>query len=116
MFKKTNRNSDRTEKQARELLSLEVSEIEEIGEKLYQKLDRRIADLRDAEKKVDEKMRILENLLLRAEAVVNPGDSIMEMRRQEISALSGRGLKIDEIAGMFDIPRGEVELILGLGR
>lgn len=94
------------------LLALELSEIREISDMIFQRLERKIKVLEAIEASVDEKLSALEKLIDRAEAIVPTAE--LTNREQEISALKQKGLKIDEIAGILDMPVGEVELILNL--
>lgn len=94
------------------LLSLELSEIREISDMIFKRLERKIKVLEAIETSVDEKLSALEKLINRAEAII-PATGLTN-REQEISALKQKGLKIDEIAGILDMPVGEVELILNL--
>lgn len=110
----TNKKDDKDKEAARKLLSLEVAEISEIAEKLFEKLDSRIKTLSALEARLDRKITSLESLLLKAEKVDCKGLHREDDRYNEIAGLLGKGLKVDEIAGILDIPRGEIELILSL--
>lgn len=104
-------NSDKIEK-GKELLAVELSEIKEIAEMIFERIDKRMDDLKKLEASLDEKILILERLIERAE---NIRPSIeKDLRHNEIIALRKRGLKIDEISDILDMPVGEVELILNL--
>ncbi len=105
-----------TKETAKELLTLEISEIGEIAEKLFTRLDEKINTLKSIEALADEKIGILEKLLLRVENINLPADYGTDFRHREIDALAKKGLKVDEIASILDMPRGEVELILSLSR
>lgn len=101
---------------AKEMLTLELAEIQEISEKLFSRLDKKIKTIHDAEARLDRKIETLEKLIHVAENIKQPVLNLEDVRRRDINTLSKRGLKIDEIASMLDMPKGEVELILSLNR
>lgn len=98
--------------QQKNLLTLELSEIREISEIIFKKLESKIKVLDAMEASIDRKMSSLERLIQRAEALGAPGTGMN--RHQEIVALKERGLKPEEIAEVLAMPAGEVELILEL--
>ncbi|MBE0569708.1 MAG: hypothetical protein IH576_03620 [Deltaproteobacteria bacterium] len=101
---------------ARERLTLELAEIEEISGKLFRRIDERVGALSALEARLDEKARAVEALVARAASIgASHGDSV-DLRRRGVSALAQKGLKADEIAEVFDMTQGEVELILNLRR
>lgn len=114
MLKRLTNKKDENKEAARKLLSLEVAEISEISERLFGKLDAKMQALVTLEKRLDSKISLIENLLLRAEKTRLSPRHVPEDRYLEITKLADKGLKIDEIAGILDIPRGEIELILSL--
>jgi hypothetical protein len=101
---------------ARERAALELAEIEEIAEKLFRRIDQRMETLKSLEARLDGKARELESLVTRAGTIGSAQGDAVEARRREVVALARKGLKVDEIAGVFDMTRGEVELILNLVR
>ncbi len=101
------------EASVRELLNL-VAEIEKASVRLFNRLDDRIKALKTIEARVDKKIASLERLLTRAENITAGSKESTESRQIEISRLSQKGLKIDEIASILDMPKGEVELILNI--
>jgi len=101
--------------EARDRLTLELAEIEEIAGKLFRRMEERVEALRAIEARLDEKARAVEALVARAASLADAHADAVEARRREVIALAQKGLKADEIAGVFDMTRGEVELILGLG-
>lgn len=115
MLKRVFKSEGKGKGRNKELLASEVSEIAEIAERLYGRLDEKLRSLKAVETRVDGKIEMLEKLLLRVEALNLPSDYGVDPRYREIGALSKKGLKIDEIAGILDVPRGEVELILSVG-
>lgn len=101
---------------AREALTLEVSELAEISDKIFHRLDRKIKALGEIEKRLDAKRETLEKLLARADSIKLPSDFGIDPKYREVHNLAKKGLKVDEIAGILDIPRGEVELILTIDK
>lgn len=96
----------------KELVTLELAEAREIAEMIVRKIERKIEVLEAIESSVDEKIMTLQRLVDRIEMLK---DSALPVdREREVLKLNERGLKIDEIADILDMPRGEVELILNL--
>ena len=93
-------------------LALELSEIEEISEIIFKKIEKKIQVFEAIEATVDKKIALLERLVQRSEAFSSPGSGTN--RHREIVALTERGLKTAEIADILDMPLGEVNLILEL--
>lgn len=96
----------------RGLLSLELAEVKEISDLIFKRLEKKIEVLEAIEASVDEKIARLERLIHRAEAIRPVSGGLN--REHEIMALKQRGLKIDEIADIIDMPVGEIELVLNL--
>lgn len=96
----------------KEVLALELSEIREISENLFKKIDKKIQLFKTIEAAVDKKIAHLERLVQRTEDLPSPGNGTD--RHREIVALMEKGLKPVEIAGILDMPVGEVHLILAL--
>jgi DNA-directed RNA polymerase specialized sigma24 family protein len=125
------------------VLHLELDEIREISDLMYKKLELKMRAMQALEASVDKKKSALEQLILRAEELetrVRAGEGALSAadgkiatlnqfveraellrapdggmnRRQEIVALSRKGLPSREIAEVIDMPLGEVELILEL--
>ena len=94
------------------LLALELAEVEEIADIIFKRLNRKIEVLESIEASVDEKIAKLEFLIKKVESLETPASPID--RHNEILSLGQRGLKSREIAGSLDIPIGEVELVLSL--
>jgi len=101
-------------KSKKELLTLELAEIEEIAQRLFNRIDERINTLKSVSAEVDEKISAFESLLQKVKEINLPPELSTDTRRKTVIALSKKGLKIDEIASIFDMPRGEVELMLEL--
>jgi len=96
----------------KDLLSLEIAEVKEIADIIFKRLNRKIEVLEAIENSVDEKIRLLESLIRKAESlkVETPKSS----RHNEIVSLGRKGMPGREIAAALDIPLGEVELVLNL--
>jgi DNA-binding transcriptional regulator GbsR (MarR family) len=101
---------------ARERLTLELAEIEEIAGKLFRRIEERVVALKALEARLDEKARTVESLVARAASIGAAQGDAVEARRRGVIALARKGLKADEIAEILDMTRGEVELVLGLDR
>ncbi len=101
-------------READRLLQLELSEIEELSSLLMSRVDTRVRALNEAEQRLDEKIEILENLLIQAENILQEPASTLDYRYKEVVLLSRKGLKIEEIATLLDIPGGEVEFIINM--
>lgn len=104
-------STDKIERE-KELLAVELAEIKEIAEMIFERIEKRMDELKKLEASLDEKISILERLIERAENIRPSVEK--DLRHNEIIALRKRGLKIDEISDILDIPVGEVELILNL--
>jgi DNA-binding NarL/FixJ family response regulator len=94
------------------LLALELAEVKEVADIIFNRLEKKIEVLQAIEASVDEKIARLDKLIQRAEATRSPSEGTN--RQHEIVALRQKGLKIDEIGAILDMPVGEVELILNL--
>jgi len=96
----------------RGLLTVELTEIRDISEILFKKLEKKIRHIEALDACVDRKIETLERLLQRSEALDVSGAGAN--RQHEIMGLQAKGLASAEIAEVLDMPRGEVELILEL--
>ena len=92
-----------------------MAEIEAIAEKLFSRIEGRVNGLLDIEKRLDAKIARLEELMQMAENAGTAGRTTSNST-EEVLRLSSKGLKIDEIADILDMPKGEVELMLRLKR
>jgi hypothetical protein len=101
---------------ARQRLTLELAEIEEISGKLFRKIDERVAALEALEARLDAKAAAVEAIVAKASSIGAVQGEAVETSRRGVIALAQKGLKADEIAEIFDMTRGEVELILNLHR
>lgn len=90
----------------------ENKNLERSADKILKKIEKKIEILEAIETSVDKKLAAFERLIHMAEGIKTPGNN--KSPRYEIIALNRRGLEADEIAGILDIPRGEIELILNL--
>lgn len=97
---------------SKELVAIELSEAKEIADLIVSRIEKKIEILKAIETNVDEKIVILQQLIDRLEIIKNDIPPIN--RETEVLNLYRRGLKIDEIAEILDMPLGEVELILNL--
>ena len=97
-------------------LTMELAEIEEISKKMLRKIDERIAALSDLEARLDKKAAALEAIVSKATSIGSAQGDAVEVRHRGVIALARKGLKADEIAEIFDMTKGEVELVLNLQR
>lgn len=96
----------------RELLNAELVEIQEIADLIFRRLEEKIQTVKALEAAIDKKIAALEELNRNVESALKASSKID--RRHEVLELKKKGLKIDEIGGILDMPAGEVELILNL--
>lgn len=97
--------------------AMEVMEINEIAEKLVERIERKIATLKQIEAQADQKIAVLDGLITRFkklnEAAPNYGGE-GDIRQREVLTLARKGFSAEQIACILDLPSGEVELILNL--
>jgi cytoskeletal protein RodZ len=98
----------------RGLLLLELAEIKEISDKIFERIEKKIEVLRALEASVDEKIMALKRLGQEKDSPLTTSETIDH--KQAILALQQKGLKNEEIAGILNLPVGEVELILNLNK
>jgi hypothetical protein len=108
----TKKGADRNRKE-KELLTLELAEIKEVSDLLFQKIEKKVRVLEALEASVDKKIMELELLVQRADAL-RPAGSESAIGRHDIAALARKGMKSNEIATLLGMPVGEVELLLNL--
>jgi hypothetical protein len=102
----------RSQGKAQDLLTLELAEVKDIADLIFKRLNRKIEVLEAIETSVDEKLRVLEKLIKKAESCKT---SLSKLDcHSEILSLGRKGVKSRDIADRLDIPVGEVELILSL--
>ena len=94
------------------LLLLELAEIKEISDKLFERIEKKIEVLKALEASVDEKINALKKL--GQEAVSEKPSDGIEQQKNMVLSLRQKGLEIQEISSILKIPKGEVELILNL--
>lgn len=94
------------------LLAMELAEAKDIADMIFRRLEDKIGELKALEASVDEKILLLERTIERAE-LLKTGRTDLP-RQDEILALVKKGMKINEIAEIFNTPAGEVELVLNL--
>lgn len=87
-------------------------EIEEIAEKLLEKIDKRVEELKESEKIIDNKILELKRLLLRVD--MNKISKNAYDKKNDIIKLYLEGENPDRISKVLNIPIGEVELIINL--
>lgn len=110
-------NAVQTDKQetmdrAAGMLGMELAEAKDIADMIFRRLEGKIGELKALEASVDEKILLLERTIERAE-LLKAGQTDL-LRQDEIMALVKKGMKINEIAEIFNAPAGEVELVLNL--
>jgi|GEM_PF-2880569 len=96
------------------LLLMELAEIKEISDRIFERIEKKIEVLKDLEASVDEKIAALKRLGQEEESLRTPLET--PDRHHAVIALKQGGLKIEEIAGTLSMPLGEVELILNLNK
>jgi DNA-directed RNA polymerase specialized sigma24 family protein len=94
------------------LLMLELAEVKDIADIIFKRLNRKIEVLESIESSVDEKIKMLEDLIKKAESL--KVSSLSTDKHTEIVSLGRKGMDSREIADILDIPVGEVELLLSL--
>ncbi len=93
-------------------MSLELSEVKDIADIIFKRLNRKIEILEAIENSVDEKIKVLEKLIQKAEAAQS---SLSKLDcHGEIVLMGRKGMSSREIAETLDVPVGEVDLILNL--
>ncbi len=102
-----------SKKKSENILAFQLAEANEITDILINRIEEKINTLRELEIAVDKKIAILEKLLQRAESLKAPS-FIRDDRYDEIIYLKTKGLSLEEISKLLDIPLGEAELIVNL--
>lgn len=113
MFDKLIKLKNRNKNRDNNLMTFQLAEAKEITDLLIERLEEKIKTLKELELSVDKKIAIIERLLQRADSIKIPSLARTD-RYEEILYLKNKGLKIEEIAKLLDIPAGEVELFLNL--
>ncbi len=107
MFSLFKRNVDKKELNK---LADAVSDLKEIAEAIFIRIDSKIKKLNEIEKRLDEKIKKLEQLSIKEEP-----SKISKMaydKRNEIVRLLNTGMELKDISKTLNIPLGEVELIV----
>lgn len=108
-FSSFKRNVDK--KEIHKLVDV-VTELKEIAEIIFERIDKKITELKDIEKRLDEKIKRIENQLIKEDS---PKISKLAYdKRSEIIRLYKSDMELREIAKTLNIPIGEVELIVNL--
>jgi hypothetical protein len=96
------------------LLLMELAEIKEISDKLFERIEKKIEVLRALEASVDEKIVSLKKLGQENTALetLTAGTD----QRPAVISLKEKGLSSQKIAATLGMPLGEVELILNLNK
>ncbi|NWF52955.1 MAG: SH3 domain-containing protein [Nitrospirae bacterium] len=94
------------------LLLLELAEIKEISDRIFERIEKKIEVLKALEASVDEKINALRKIG-QEKPSETPSDET-DQRNNIVLSLKQRGLGIEEISSILKIPKGEVELILNL--
>ncbi|MEW6184282.1 MAG: hypothetical protein AB1585_00925 [Thermodesulfobacteriota bacterium] len=95
----------------------EVLEINEIAEKLVERIDLKIKSLKAVEAQADHKIALLDGLITKLKKMNVSGEALestAEGSRKDVRSLAEKGFSSDQIARILDLPAGEVELILNL--
>lgn len=100
-------------------LTLELTEINDIAEKLVNRIDNKIKILKTVEAQADQKIAILDRLITKFKNI-SPSDGVGEEAEKghlaEVRSLADKGFNAEQIARILDLPSGEVELILNLAQ
>ncbi len=116
---------------ARANMTLEMTEIREIADKLVSRIDNKIKDLKTVEAQADQKIAILDGLITKLKNMPLPETEAETFKNRvhteirslahaengphtEIRSLADKGFNSKQIARILDLPSGEVELILNL--
>lgn len=91
-----------------------LEEVEELSEFVIKRIDEKIERLQEIEKRIDKKVELLQRLLARVDEVTDEPLPKEHYRIREVLVLAEKGLKVEEIASILDIPVGEVELIINV--
>ncbi len=106
--------SDSVNDERVDILTHKLTEFEMTAKKVFKRLEKKIEVLEAVEASVDEKLASFERLLQTADTV-KPSAAAGFNRQKEVLALVRKGMRIDDIAGIMSMPKGEIELILNLG-
>ena len=96
------------------LLLMELAEIKEISDIIFEKIEKQIEVLKTIEASVDQKIATLRRLKQGGAALEKQPEEAA--RLSEIRSLSQKGLGVREIADMLKMPAGEVDLMINLAK
>ena len=98
-------------------VTLELTEICEIAEKMINRMENKLKILKRVEAQMDQKIAILDGLMTRMKHMNMMDESAKTPEKnspEDVRSLAGKGFKPEQIARILDLPSGEVELILNL--
>lgn len=87
-------------------------DLKEVADKLCEKIDKRISELKEIEKRIDSKIEQYKNLITNTE--INKVSRVAYDRRNEVIKLYLKGEDPATIAKSLGIPIGEVEFLINL--
>jgi len=97
-----------------ELLSDSFNEMIQESKRILGELSERMESKKE---EIDRSIQEADRLLIRLEKTTSPcliNDNMDNDKYQKILELADEGLRTDEISGVVRLPKGEVELVLGL--
>lgn len=103
------RNNNQSNKEAIVDLFLDLKEV---ADKLCERIDKRIIELKEIEHRIDKKIEFYKNFIENKE--INKLSKNAYDRRNDIIKLYLKKEEPEKIAKILDIPLGEVELIINL--
>lgn len=112
-----------TMRKAADLLESLVTDSSKVAEQWRDQIEKKQELMRQMNEQLDERIVSLKLLCSRAEALrqsartatgSNPEGASLTGRERKIITLARKGRGTDEIADQLDLPRGEVDLVLGL--
>lgn len=89
-----------------------VLDLKEIAESIFEKIDRKIQELKEIEQRLDEKIRKIE-MLISSENQAKISKNAFD-KRNEIVKMFNSGMDPKNISKILGISSGEVELIINL--
>jgi hypothetical protein len=94
-----------------------VKESDRASRNLLDALNERHRRTEELFRELDTREKRMMGAIREAESIiVKPENTDMDEKYSKVSRLADRGLDADEIAERVDLPRGEIDLILGLKR
>lgn len=116
-------SQNETLRQAADLLEALVKDSGALAEQWREQIEKRQHQMNQMNEALDEKLVSLKLLCSRAEALApssrtaessGPKASSLTGREKKIITLAKKGSRTEEIADQLDLPKGEVDLVLGL--